>query len=58
MSKKIEQPKPQIETKLSDRILSDAELDGVSGGSSALQNTAHTSISEAGEALKTFAQRG
>jgi hypothetical protein len=29
---KIEQPKPQIETKLPDRVLSDAELDCVSGG--------------------------
>jgi hypothetical protein len=55
MSKKIEQPKPQIETKLSDRILSDAELDRVSGGS--LTSSFSNVIKTLGEAVSTAARK-
>jgi hypothetical protein len=54
MSKKIEQPKPQIEIKLSDRVLSDAELDRVSGGASSISEV----LKNFSSALNTAARGG
>jgi hypothetical protein len=39
------------------RELTEAELDAVSGGFAFLANSSHTSLSEAGEALKAVAQK-
>jgi hypothetical protein len=41
------------------RALADSELEGASGGRnfSLLANSSHTSVSEAGEALKSVAQK-